>query len=159
MYSFTSHDPAATRALGEALGQRLAAGDVVCLAGDLGAGKTLLVQGLADGLGIEGDVTSPTFTILQVYDGGRLSLYHFDLYRLDDAGQLDDIGFDEYTGGPGAAVIEWADKFADAMPAEHLWIELKLSGGENERLIGFEPVGDRYRKLCEELKDSAAFGP
>lgn len=159
MYSFTSHDPAATRALGEALGQRLAAGDVVCLAGDLGAGKTLLVQGLADALGIEGDVTSPTFTILQVYDGGRLPLYHFDLYRLDDAGQLDDIGFDEYTGGRGAAVIEWADKFADAMPTEHLWIELKLGGGENERLIGFEPVGDRYRKLCEELKDSAAFGP
>lgn len=159
MYCFTSHNPAGTRALGEVLGQRLAAGDVICLTGDLGAGKTLFVQGLAAGLGVTDDVTSPTFTILQVYDGGRLPLYHFDLYRLDDPGQLEDIGFTEYAGGRGAAVIEWADKFAAAMPEERLWVELRLGNGEDERLISFEPVGVRYRRLCEELKDSAAFGP
>lgn len=159
MYFFTSRDPAATRALGQTIGELLAAGDVLCLAGDLGAGKTLLVQGLAAGLGVTDDVTSPTFTILQVYDGGRLPLYHFDLYRLDDDNQLEDVGFSEYTGGRGAAVIEWADKFADAMPADRLWVELRPGRGADERLIGFEPAGARYRKLCEELKNRAAFGP
>ncbi len=154
MLTVKSADPAATFAFGRSLGQRLAAGDIVCLAGDLGAGKTLLVQGIATGLGVTDDVTSPTFTILQVYGGGRLPLNHFDLYRLDNADELEDVGFEEYTGGEGAAVIEWADKFAAAMPGECLWIELKGGGGENEREIVLSPAGERYRHLCEELRAS-----
>lgn len=152
MLTITTDSPAATLVFGRALGQRLAAGDVVCLAGDLGAGKTLLVQGLAAGLGVTDDVTSPTFTILQVYEGGRLPLNHFDLYRLEDPADLDNIGFEEYTGGEGVAVIEWADKFAAAMPAERLWIELE-HGGANGRTIALKPAGERYRRLCEELKE------
>lgn len=152
MLTIRSADPTGTFAFGRILGQHLAAGDVVCLAGDLGAGKTLLVQGIAAGLGVTDDVTSPTFTILQVYEGGRLPLNHFDLYRLDDPADLEDIGFWEYTGGEGVAVIEWADKFAVAMPDERLWVELNGSG-ENERTIALSPAGERYRCLCEELRE------
>ena len=154
MLTITTDNPAATLAFGRSLGQRLAAGDVVCLTGDLGAGKTLLVQGMAAGLGVTDDVTSPTFTILQVYEGGRLPFTHFDLYRLDEPADLEDIGFAEYTGGDGVAVIEWADKFAAAMPDERLWVELKSGGGESERTIELTPAGERYRRLCEELKET-----
>lgn len=154
MLTIKTHEPAATFAFGRTLGRLLAAGDVVCLTGDLGAGKTLLVQGIAVGLDIGEDVTSPTFTILQVYETGRLPLYHFDLYRLDNENQLDDIGFAHYAGGDGVAVIEWADKFPAAMPDEHLLIELTGGdGGESGRLIELTPAGGRYRHLCEELSD------
>lgn len=153
MLTITTSDPAATFAFGRVLGRQLAAGDVVCLVGDLGAGKTLLVQGIAAGLAVTDEVTSPTFTILQVYGGGRLPLHHFDLYRLDDPAELDDIGFAEYTGGDGVAVIEWADRFAAAMPDERLWVELREGGGESERVIELTPVGERYRRLCEELRE------
>ncbi len=151
MFAITMENPAATAAFGRALGRRLAAGDVVCLAGDLGAGKTLLVQGIAAGLGVTEEVTSPTFTILQVYDSGRLPLNHFDLYRLETPAELEDVGFAEYTGGDAAAVIEWADKFAAAMPDERLWIEIKGGAGPSERLLALTPAGERYRRLCEEL--------
>ncbi|MDT8900025.1 tRNA (adenosine(37)-N6)-threonylcarbamoyltransferase complex ATPase subunit type 1 TsaE [Anaeroselena agilis] len=153
MLTIKTHDPAATRAFGRTLGRLLGKGDVVCLTGDLGAGKTLLVQGIAAGLGVSDDVTSPTFTILQVYETGRLPLYHFDLYRLDSPEELDNIGFAEYTGGDGAAVIEWADKFPAAMPEEHLLIELNRGDGESDRRIQLTPAGGRYRLLCEELSD------
>jgi len=153
MLTITTQNPDATFAFGHILGQRLATGDVVCLVGDLGAGKTLLAQGVAAGLGVSDDVTSPTFTILQVYETGRLPLYHFDLYRLDNAAELDDIGFVEYTGDDGVAVVEWADRFAAAMPDEHLRIELKEGTGKSDRLIELTPSGQRYRDLCEELRE------
>ncbi len=153
MLTIITDTPAATLAFGRSLGRHLAAGDVVCLAGDLGAGKTLLVQGIAAGLGVTDDVTSPTFTILQVYESGRLPLNHFDLYRLNEPADLEDVGFAEYTGGDGVAVIEWADKFAAAMPDERLWIELTSGGGASERLIELTPAGERYRRLCEELRN------
>jgi tRNA threonylcarbamoyladenosine biosynthesis protein TsaE len=153
MFTITVRSPAATAAFGRALGRRLAAGDVVCLAGDLGAGKTLLTQGIAAGLGVTDDVTSPTFTILQVYDSGRLPLNHFDLYRLEDPAELEDVGFAEYAGGDGVAVIEWADRFAAAMPDERLWIEIRGGAGPDERLLALTPAGERYRRLCEELRE------
>jgi tRNA threonylcarbamoyladenosine biosynthesis protein TsaE len=154
MLTIKTHEPVATFALGRTLGRLLAAGDVVCLTGDLGAGKTLLVQGIAAGLDVNDDVTSPTFTILQVYETGRLPLYHFDLYRLDSPDELEGIGFADYTRGDGVAVIEWADKFPAAMPDEHLLIEIKSGAGdESGRLIRLTPAGGRYRHLCEELSD------
>jgi ATPase, YjeE family len=153
MLTITTRNPADTFAFGQRLGGRLAVGDVVCLSGDLGAGKTVLVQGVAAGLGITDQVTSPTFTILQVYETGRLPLYHFDLYRLENSAELDNIGFEEYIGSDGAAVIEWADKFVADMPEERLWIELRGSGDASGRALCLTPEGERYRLLCAELEE------
>ena len=101
-----------TVAVGRALGECLAEGDVLVLTGDLGAGKTQLTKGMAAGLGITEDVTSPTFTIEMVYEGGRLPLYHFDLYRLDDPDQLEDTGLFDVLGADGVCSIEWGEQFA-----------------------------------------------
>ncbi|MBP2655752.1 MAG: tsaE [Firmicutes bacterium] len=152
MLQFSTNEPEATQRFGKELAARLQAGDVICLSGDLGAGKTLLVQGMAAGMGITDDVTSPTFTILQVYDNGRIPFYHFDLYRLDTSRELENIGFEEYVGTDGVAVIEWADKFVEAMPENCLWIEINLGQGENERIIYVKPEGERFGRLCEELR-------
>jgi len=107
---------------------------VIALSGDLGAGKTQLVKGLARGLGCEREVTSPTFTLIHEYIGGRLPLYHFDLYRIEDANSLERLGIDEYFNGGGVSVVEWADKFHSQIPATARWIELR-ERGENEREI------------------------
>ena len=145
---FLTAGPDQTLVFGREMGRLLRPGDVLCLRGDLGAGKTLLVQGIAAGLGIKGNVTSPTFTILNVYEG-PVPLHHFDLYRLDTAEQLDDIGFDEYTSH-GITIIEWSDKFPDRMPDEVLMIEI-TKAGDNDRLFSITPAGQRYTELCEEL--------
>lgn len=102
-----------TIALGERLGRALAAGDVLVLTGDLGAGKTQLTKGIAAGMGVTDDVTSPTFTIEMVYRGAEMPLYHFDLYRLDDPDQLEDTGIFDVLGADGVCSIEWGEQFAD----------------------------------------------
>lgn len=153
MFSYSTRDVAATAAFGRRLATLLTDGDVLCLSGDLGAGKTALAKGVAAGLGVAEEVTSPTFTILQVYESGRLPVYHFDLYRLESPEELWNIGFDEYAG-KGVTVIEWADKFAAAMPEERLWLEMR-TGAAGERLITLSPAGARHRKLCEELMKHA----
>lgn len=155
MLVFTTTEPEGTFAFGRVLAKQLAPGDVICLSGDLGAGKTLLVQGIAAGLGVSEGVTSPTFTILQVYDAARLMIYHFDLYRLENPDDLEDIGFEEYVRRDGVAVIEWADKFPARMPDERLWLELKIGDEAAERVITIQPFGTRYQQLCEELKHVA----
>ena len=101
---------------GKELGERASAGEVYCLNGDLGVGKTVLTQGFAAGLGIRGAVSSPTFTILQEYTEGRLPLYHFDVYRLEEEEELDEIGFDDYLYGDGVCLIEWAERFPERLP-------------------------------------------
>ncbi|HWR40018.1 MAG TPA: tRNA (adenosine(37)-N6)-threonylcarbamoyltransferase complex ATPase subunit type 1 TsaE [Patescibacteria group bacterium] len=154
MLMFRTASPEETFALGQLLGQGLKSGDVVCLTGDLGAGKTLLTQGIANGLEVDGPVTSPTFTILNVYEG-RGELYHFDLYRLDYPGELLDIGFEEYVGGTGVAVIEWPDKFPEQMPREAVFLEICRNEQDEERLIRLEARGERYRPLLEEMKNDA----
>jgi tRNA threonylcarbamoyladenosine biosynthesis protein TsaE len=141
--------PEETFSFGRRLGQLLREGDVLCLIGDLGAGKTLLVQGIADGLGLSEEVTSPTFTVMNVYEG-TTPVYHFDLYRLEWPEQLEDIGFDEYTNADGIAIIEWPDKFPDFMPDSYLRIELTKIG-DNDRLITVAAQGARYHLLYEEL--------
>jgi tRNA threonylcarbamoyladenosine biosynthesis protein TsaE len=157
MLVITTDSPEATFALGRKIAAKLVAGDVLCLSGDLGAGKTLFVQGLADGLGVRDTVNSPTFTILQVYATGRLPLYHFDLYRLDSPEELSNIGFEEYLDTDGVTAIEWADKFLPAMPEEALGIELKIAGYDAaKRVITIKPCGgERCIQLYGELKGIA----
>ena len=105
-----------TRALGKRLAGRLQPGDVLLLEGDLGAGKSELTRGIAGGLGVTETVTSPSFTILNVYESGRCPLYHFDWYRLESSEELYELGMDEYLGGDGIAVVEWPGRCPDAVP-------------------------------------------
>jgi tRNA threonylcarbamoyladenosine biosynthesis protein TsaE len=133
---FTSNSVAETEEAGEQLARELRAGDVLALVGDLGSGKTHFVKGIARGLGANDTVTSPTFTLVHEYLGGRLPVYHFDFYRLATADALRTIGFDEYVFGDGASVIEWADKFPDAIPPQARWITLSINS-DNIRHIGF----------------------
>lgn len=143
--------PVETARVGELLGRLLVPGDVVCLIGDLGAGKTNLAQGLARGLGIIDQVTSPTFTLINEYNG-RLPLFHMDLYRLEGAGDLADLGYEEYIYGDGVTVVEWADRAIEALPLERLDIKLYAVADEVEqRRLVFEPVGERFLRLTEEL--------
>jgi tRNA threonylcarbamoyladenosine biosynthesis protein TsaE len=139
-----------TRALAERLGRLLEPGDVLCLIGDLGAGKTTFPQGLALGLGLPPDepVNSPTFTLLAEHHGGRLPLYHFDVYRLPDSSGLYDLAFDEYLDADGIVVIEWADRIGDALPLDRLDISLSATG-ENERVLAMTAHGDR---MCSALR-------
>jgi tRNA threonylcarbamoyladenosine biosynthesis protein TsaE len=122
-----------TRAIGECLGPELAPGDVVLLSGDLGAGKTQLTKGIACGLGVMEPVTSPTFNILLVHEG-RIPLYHFDLYRLDDAAQLEDLDYFGTLEADGVSVVEWGDRFSEAAPLDGLSVVLRIEGDTGRRL-------------------------
>lgn len=150
-------DSAATEALGKLLGRHAADGDVFCLTGDLGAGKTLLSRGVAEELGVSSeDVTSPTFAIMNVYQGTELEVRHFDLYRLNRPEELEDIGFDEYAGGDGVTLIEWAELFSEQLPEEYLQITLRLDGAGRRAVL--EPKGERYEELLGEVEKDADFG-
>jgi tRNA threonylcarbamoyladenosine biosynthesis protein TsaE len=147
----TSHTPQETERIGELVGSMLTRGDIIALAGELGAGKTTLVRGMAQGMGIEGsEVASPSFTLVNEYEG-PLPLYHIDLYRLDDEEDLLGIDYEEYIRGDGAVVIEWADRIPRAVPAESLWIRLRYLDDER-REITLQAFGDRYEKIVEELR-------
>ena len=138
-FSFTvvSHSPEETKALAERLGTAVEAGTVLCLVGDLGAGKTLFTQGFARGLEVAGEVTSPTFALMNQYNG-RLPVTHFDLYRLEREEELDEIGFYEYAEDDrGVVLIEWADKFPDALPEPYIRLEIERGEKENERRLAF----------------------
>lgn len=133
MASIISHNPGETFELGRQFAAGLRRGDVLALAGDLGAGKTHFTKGLAAGLGVEGDVTSPTFTLVHEYPGGKLPLFHIDLYRLEEPTEVLGIGLDEYLESDGVTVIEWADKFAELMPPDVRWVRFQvLEGDERE---------------------------
>lgn len=150
-------DPTATARIGEALGSLLEPGDVVVLTGDLGAGKTCLTGGVACGLGDGSAVTSPTFAIMAVHDGGRLPLYHFDLYRLEDAGQLEDTGIYDMLDGDGACLVEWGDLFSDELGDERLDLALLRdpgadpAAGEPPRIVELRPQGARAQQLADAL--------
>jgi len=151
-FSFTiiSRSPEETTALAERLGAAAETGTVLCLVGDLGAGKTLFTQGFARGLGVTEEVTSPTFALMNQYCG-RLLVTHFDLYRLEREDELDEIGFYEYAEPSGGVVlIEWADKFPDALPEPHIRLEIERGEAENERRLVFfttEEDGALWRAL------------
>ena len=133
----------ATRALAAALGPLLEAGDVVSLVGDLGAGKTAFAQGLAEGLGVVGPVTSPTFTIVQEYEG-RLPIAHVDVYRLDTVQDLYDLGFDELIDDGRVTIVEWGDLVAQALPPDRLVVRIEPGNADNERVLDFSFHGARW---------------
>jgi len=139
-----------TEMLGEHIGCLLEAGDIVCLYGELGSGKTVLTKGLARGLGVTSEraVRSPSFVLMHRYQG-RVPVYHADLYRLDGPTDIEDIGLREFLGGDGVAVIEWADKLDASLPAERLEITIAHQT-EETRLITFTPRGARYHQLLEQ---------
>lgn len=143
---FTVASAEATIDVGEALAGVLAAGDVILLSGDLGAGKTQLTKGIARGLGVVEPVTSPTFNILLVHEG-RLTLNHFDLYRLEDAGQLEDIDYFGTIESDGVSVVEWGDRFDEARPATGLAIEFHIVG-DDSRTVQVRPIGERGERLA-----------
>ena len=134
MTTFESHSAAETIAFGQRLAGDSRPGDVVALHGELGAGKTCLVKGIARGLGVTQDVTSPTFTIVHEYRGGRLPLVHVDLYRLDTPQQVVAIGIEDYFDGEAVTVIEWAEKISQLLPPRTIHVRLELRG-ENDRTI------------------------
>lgn len=134
---YETFSPEETFAIGERFGREAKPGQVLALTGDLGVGKTLFTQGLARGLDIDGPVNSPTFTIVQVYENGRLPFYHFDVYRIADPEEMDEIGFDDYVYGDGICLIEWAELIEEILPENciRIIIEKNLEKGFDYRLI------------------------
>lgn len=137
MATLISHSPAETEALGERFGRAARSGSVLGLSGDLGAGKTQFIKGLARGLGIATRIHSPTFSLINVYDGGRLMLYHIDLYRLENIEQIIAAGLEEYLHPAGVTVIEWAER----------WFQSAESRSEFAAWIQMEPLGPGDRRI------------
>jgi tRNA threonylcarbamoyladenosine biosynthesis protein TsaE len=133
-----------TRAVAAALAAHLEAGDVVVLVGDLGAGKTTFAQGIARGLGVEGPVTSPTFTLVQQY-AGRLPVAHVDVYRLDRIQELHDLGFEELIDGPGVTIIEWGDTVRQVLPPERVVVRIEPADTDDARTLTFAFEGASWR--------------
>ena len=147
-----SNSPEETKQLGMLLAEELQPGDVILLEGPLGAGKSEFARGVAKGLGVAETVTSPSFTILNVYESGRLPLYHFDWYRLESEEELYELGMDEYLGGAGVALVEWPGQCPEALPERFLMIEL-LPLDENRRELRINRHGD-FRKTAWEGKET-----
>lgn len=135
---YLTHNEIETEALGETLARRLGAGDVVAYRGDLGAGKTAFTRGLARGLGCTGRVTSPTFTVVNEYEG-RLPLFHFDLYRLEGEDALYDVGWEDYLDRGGVCAVEWSERAEAALPRETVWVSIRrCAESEDWRRITIE---------------------
>jgi tRNA threonylcarbamoyladenosine biosynthesis protein TsaE len=140
-----------TRAAGRALAPLLRAGDALALTGELGAGKTTFVQGIAAGLGYTGQVASPTFTLVREYRG-RLPIHHVDVYRLDRVQDVLDLGLDEAIAEGGILLVEWGDVVEGLLPTEHLLVTLTYGGGDETRTIALEGVGPSWRLRWEQLE-------
>ena len=130
-----SHSPEDTEDIGARLAEQLEPGAVVAFTGDLGAGKTAFVRGLARGLGVQDRVTSPTFTIVNEYEGGRLPLFHFDMYRLGSADELFDIGWEDYLRRGGVCAVEWSENIADALEEDAVRVDIRRGASDQERVI------------------------
>ena len=154
---FFSRSPEQTRRIGARLGGALRAGDVICLQGDLGAGKTTFVQGVAQGWGSLDSVSSPTFIIVNEYRrADRCKLFHMDAYRLDSAPEAEELDLDSMLAD-GALLIEWPEHIDGLVPAEHLWIQLEHIS-EEEREMKFKAVGKRYDELLEVIRHTVVGG-
>lgn len=142
------HSLADTKRLAACLAAFLKPGMVVCLSGDLGAGKTAFTQALADALGVQEPVTSPSFTIVHEYHSGRYPLYHMDVYRIEDADELDAFGFDDYFAGKALVVVEWGERVSDLLPENRIRISLRRGMEETERTAQFECVTALEQRLA-----------
>ncbi len=143
MQMIETFSPEETFAFGQTLGKQAQPGEVYTLVGDLGVGKTVLTQGIAKGLCIEEPVNSPTFTIVQVYEEGRMPFYHFDVYRIGDIAEMDEIGYEDYFYGQGLTMIEWANLIAEILPEHYqqILIEKDLEKGFDYRRITIQEIG------------------
>lgn len=158
MFKLKSDAPARTAELARRLAGVLRPGTVICLDGDLGAGKTLFVQNLAASLGVQGEVTSPTFNLMNLYEDGRLPLVHFDLYRLEQEYELDEIGFYDYAENPdGLVLIEWAEKFPECLPEDHIALEIQRTDVEDERVLVFSLAGSVLQDVYKEMEKLCQF--
>lgn len=151
-YAFRASSLADTVRFAEALGANLEAGSVLALDGDLGAGKTRLSQALAQFLAIPSIVNSPTFTIIKEYEGGKLPLYHMDVYRIT-LEEADELGLDEYFYGDGVTIVEWASRIEPILPQDRLSIYIHDLGGEDRR-FELRPSGDPYEQWCSRMKEN-----
>lgn len=135
-----TNSPEETFELGRRMGEVAYPGQIICLNGDLGVGKTVFTQGFAAGLGIEGPVNSPTFTILQLYEEGRIPLYHFDVYRIGDVSEMDEIGYEDCFFGEGVSLIEWPERIEEILPGKLTWVDIEkdLEKGFDYRRIRVE---------------------
>ncbi len=143
---YETNSPEETRALGKKIGALAEPGDVYTLVGDLGVGKTVFTQGIAEGLGITEPVSSPTFTIVQIYEEGRLPFYHFDVYRIGDLEEMDEIGYEDYFYGQGLCMIEWANLIEEILPEKRYDVTIEKNPEK-----GFD-----YRKITIKGRDGKA---
>lgn len=136
---FESNSAEDTFAFGQKLGRETVPGEIICLDGDLGVGKTVFTQGFAAGLGIDDYVNSPTFNIVKEYEGGRLPLYHFDVYRIGDPSEMEEIGYEDYFYGQGVSIIEWPGQIEELLPKEARWVRIRkdLTKGFDYRRIEY----------------------
>ncbi|MFO3713238.1 tRNA (adenosine(37)-N6)-threonylcarbamoyltransferase complex ATPase subunit type 1 TsaE [Oribacterium sp. P9] len=136
---FESNSAKDTFAFGQKLGREAVPGEIICLDGDLGVGKTVFTQGFAAGLGIDDYVNSPTFNIVKEYEGGRLPLYHFDVYRIGDPSEMEEIGYEDYFYGQGVSIIEWPGQIEELLPKEARWVRIRkdLTKGFDYRRIEY----------------------
>ena len=158
MFQYIYNSPEATAELATKLAAVIKPGTIICLEGDLGAGKTLFVQNLAKALGIEENVTSPTFNLMNTYEG-KMVMYHFDLYRLEQEYELEDIGFYDYiSDGDGLVVIEWADKFCDCLPDDYILLDIQRAEDvENQRILSFSLRGEALEDVYKEMEKLCQF--
>lgn len=140
-----------TKEFGIRLGNLLKEGDILCLNGDLGAGKTTLTKSIGLGLGVYDYITSPTFALINEYTG-KIPVYHFDVYRLENVEELYDLGFDEYFYGKGVCIIEWAEKIERLLPKERIVLDIEKGKDIDERRINITGSGNRYTEITKELE-------
>lgn len=141
-----------TEKIGYMLGKLLTGGEIICMIGDLGAGKTTMTQSIAKGLDVEDYVTSPTFTIINEYSG-RCPLYHFDVYRINDVDEMYDLGYEEYFYSNGVSIIEWANIIEEILPTERLNIEISKKDNNEGREIAINGRGNKYLNVIEKMEE------
>lgn len=147
-YRVTSRDERETIQIAQNLESEKFENMIICLEGDLGSGKTIFTKGFAGALGIDENITSPTFNIIKEYYSGEMPLFHMDVYRLD--GKVDGVGIEDYFTKKGVVIIEWADTIKDYLPEERLDIRFKVTG-EDSRVLIFKPHGEIYEEICEAI--------
>lgn len=154
MLVLTTTEPEETRQLGEKLGSLLKGGEVIFLSGPLGAGKTQLAKGIAAALKVKKEVTSPTFTLINQYQGEKLNFYHMDFYRLQSPAEAAELGLEEYFyDDTGVTVVEWGENIRELWPEEYLMVEIEYKDDGEERTITFHPRGSRYRQMVKGLQE------